>query len=463
MVADLPSFAVDVPGLDLANVYLADAEDQPFRWELRVSEREIAFDPPTAPYGLHVLLARDGEPPVWVSARGLGDGERFSLAEEIVRSKRAQLEARARQLGLPADGETIEELIAAGDALEVAYARSRPVNAAQFMGADATKMYRVDPDRFRERFTRLFDRATVTFYPYSNKSEDFEPVEGEFEFPWRDLLVHHLERAGIGIIGRPLLWLHTIAAQPWMIGRDVDWLHDWLRRRIPVMVGRYEGRIGMWEVVNELHDWADVVHLDHAQLVEVTRLACELTVGAERLISGTDAFGVYASWGIREDGSRVPPGQWTPYTYFRDLVRAGVEFDAIGVQIYAPYRDLLDTVAMLERYESLGKPVVITELGVPSEPVSGGITHAWTPEQQADWAERMYTVLMPRPGIAGVLWYDFVDVQPFLPGGGLLDADGEPKPVYERIERLVRTTGHRQEMRAGAEQRRLGLDPRQRT
>jgi endo-1,4-beta-xylanase len=441
IVADLPSFAVDVPGLHLANVYLADAEDQPFHWELEVSPREIAFARPPEPYGLYVMLDRGEEPPVWVGATGLGAGERFSLAEELARSKRAQLDARARELGLPAQsGWTLRELIAAGDALELAHARSRPVSGAQYMGADATKMYRVDPDRFRERFERLFDRATVTFYPYSAKSEDFEPVEGEYEFAWRDVLVQHLERAGIGIIGRPLLWLHTIAAQPWMIGRDFDWLRAWLRRRIPAMVGRYRGRIGTWEVVNELHDWADVLHLDHARILEATRLACELTVGAERLISGTDAFGVYASWGIREDGSRLSD-QWTPYTYFRDLVREGVDFDAIGVQIYAPYRDLLDTVAMLERYESLGKPVVITELGVPSEPVGGGITHAWTPEQQAEWAERMYTILMPRPAIAGVLWYDFVDVEPFLPGGGLLDADCRPKPAYEAIERLFAAAG----------------------
>jgi endo-1,4-beta-xylanase len=425
---------------------LADAEEQPFPWEVNAGAREIAFARPPEPYGLHVMLARDGDPPVWVSATGLGDGERFSLAEELVRSKRAQLDARVRrlhelgfsaQIGAP---ETIHELIAAGDALELAYARSRPVNGAQYMGADATKMYRVDPDRFRERFARLFDRATVTFYPHSQKLEDFEPVEGEYEFAWRDLLVHHLERQGLGITARPLLWLHTINAQRWMIGRDFDWLLAWLRRRIPAIVGHYGARVATWEVVNELHDWADVLHLDRGQILEATRLACDLTLGAERLISGTDAFGVYASWGTREDGSRLS-GQWTPYTYFRDLVRGGVDFDAIGIQIYAPYRDLLDTVAMLERFESLGKPVVITELGVPSEPVSGGITHDWTPKQQADWAERMYTVLMPRRGIAGVLWYDFVDVQPFLPGGGLLDGDCRPKPVYERIERLFVEAG----------------------
>jgi hypothetical protein len=150
--------------------------------------------------------------------------------------------------------------------------------------------------------------------------------------------------------------------------------------------------------------------------------------------------------------------QWTPYTYFRELVRAGVDFDAFGVQIYAPYRDLLDSAAMLERYEALGKPVVITELGVPSEPVT---THAWTPEQQADWAEQMYTVLMPRSGVAGVLWYDFVDVEPFLPGGGLLGADCSPKPAYDRIERLL--SGRRlehvpEEAILGEEQRRLPLE-----
>ena len=48
---------------------------------------------------------------------------------------------------------------------------------------------------------------------------------------------------------------------------------------------------------------------------------------------------------------------------------------------------------------------------------------------------------MSRPGVSGVLWYDFIDIQPFLPGGGLLGPNGGPKPAYDRIEQLFVAAG----------------------
>lgn len=39
----------------------------------------------------------------------------------------------------------------------------------------------------------------------------------------------------------------------------------------------------------------------------------------------------------------------------------------------------------------------VTEVGVPG--TDDGV-YAWTPESQADWAEKVYRVLMPRPGSA---------------------------------------------------------------
>jgi GH35 family endo-1,4-beta-xylanase len=306
-------------------------------------------------------------------------------------------------------------------------------------------MYRSKPERYRHYFQRLFDYATVTFYTHSTGIEDFEPVEGTYEFASRDLFVHHLERMGMEIEGRPLVWLHSMVAPEWQAAKDYDALLAYLRSLIPALAGRYRGRIGHWEIANEFHDWADVVHLDHKQIIEVVKLASRLTAeaapGAERVVSAHDPFGVYARTGAREDGSRVGERQWTPYRYFRDLIAAGAEFEQIGIQIYVPYRDLTDMVAMLERIESLGKPVVVTEMGVPARAGGTEIDHRWTRRRQAAWAERMYTLLMSRPGIAGVLWYDFIDHWPFLPGGGLLDWACHPKPVYERIERLFVDAG----------------------
>jgi hypothetical protein len=207
-------------------------------------------------------------------------------------------------------------------------------------------------------------------------------------------------------------------------------------------------------VTNEAHDWADVLHLSHEELLDVTRLACDLTRRSSQdvrlLINTTDPFGTYAATGTRADGSSVDGRPWTPYTYLRDLLRERVDFDIAGIQIYRPYRDLTDTVEMLERIEGLGKPVFITEIGVPSREddlgtisagASGSVVHRWDREQQAGWAEDMFTLLMSRPGVRGIAWYDLVDTQPFLPGGGLLDRAWRPKPVYRRIERLLAETG----------------------
>jgi hypothetical protein len=105
---------------------------------------------------------------------------------------------------------------------------------------------------------------------------------------------------------------------------------------------------------------------------------------------------------------------------------------------------------MLDRIEALGKPVFITEIGVPSRDDDLGTTssdeasspaHRWDRERQADWAEDMFTVLMSRPDVVGIAWYDLVDRRPFLPGGGLLDRAWRPKPVYRRMERILAEAG----------------------
>ena len=455
----MPRFRVDLPGVDPARAsYIADAEDQPFEWEIGA----LDFAPPPERYRVFVLLDRGAEPPLWLGTQHHDPTEEgpFSLAAELVAAKAARVraqreryrnagfappEALDRQIGAALASEDLGALVAAGDALELAHARWRPVNGEQRMGSDVTRMYLTKPDRFRRFLRRLFDYATVTFYTTSTGLEDFEPTEGAYEFASRDLLVHHLEQLGMAIEGRPLMWLHSMVAPDWLAAKGFDGLQDYLRRHVPAVVGHYRGRIHHWEVVNEAHDWGDVLHLDHEQMIEAARLACALTretdPSVQRLISGTEPFGIYASTGRREDGSRVQGRHWTPYTYFRDLIAADVPFETIGVQIYVPYRDLTDMVEMLERIEALGKPVVITELGVPGAPIKGDIAHAWTWEQQADWAEQMYTLLMSRPNIAGILWYDLTDQWAFLPSGGLLDELSHPKPAYERVERLFVQAG----------------------
>jgi GH35 family endo-1,4-beta-xylanase len=484
----------DLPGLRLGCRYVSDHEDQPLPWKTRLTDVDLSFDLPGERCNLSVLVGRAANKhPVWLTADGGGehsgpeDAGSFSLAAELIRSKLVRLVAQMRRYrrdgfrpqtaleelvgaavrggeqALAASSERLEPrtarevllaLVDACDALELAYARSRPTNHDQAIGCDVTMVNRARTDRVWTDVARLFNYVTVTFYTRSDKTGDFEPREGEYAFASRDVLVERATSAGLEVEGRPLVWLHPWVTPDWLAAKDLADLRAYLRRRIPAMVGRYEGRIRCWEVTNEAHDWADVLHLSHEELLEVTRLACDVarrsSPDVRLLINTTDPFGTYASVGVRADGSRVHGRQWTPYTHLRDLLREGVDFDLAGIQIYRPYRDLTDTVEMLERIEALGKPVFITEIGVPSQDDeldspftddASRLVHGWDPEQQADWTENMFTLLMSRPEVLGIAWYDLVDEQPFLPGGGLLDREWRPKPAYRRIERILTEAG----------------------
>ena len=486
--------SADLPGARVEWRYVFDHEGQPFVWPTGVTEPDVSFLLPGVGCGLSVLVERDAtKHPVWLDADsggehyGPGAAGGYSLAGELIRSKLARLVAqtqRYRQLGLSPqqsledqigtalrDGaraleaasdrleargshQSLLDLVDACDALELGYARSRPTNGRQAIGCDATMVNRARTDRAWQHLAALFGYVTVTFYTQLAKTGSFEPTEGAYEFAPRDALVERATRSGLDVEGRPLLWLHPWVTPDWLASKDLDGLRTFLERRIPAMLRHYEGRLRCWEVTNEAHDWADVLHLSHEDMLEVTRFACDLarrsSPDVRLLVNTTDPFGTYAAWGARADGSPVDGEQWTPFTHLRELIQEQVDFDIAGAQIYRPYRDLTDTVAMLERIEALGKPVFITEIGVPSRPdelswfsgdAEARLVHRWNRQQQADWAEDMFTVLMSRPAISGIAWYDLVDRWSFLPGGGLLDRSWRPKPVYHRLEQLLAKTG----------------------
>jgi GH35 family endo-1,4-beta-xylanase len=487
-------FRRDLPGARAEWRYVFDHEGQPFAWTTHVTDSNVSFVLPAIRCGLSVLVERDTtKHPVWLDADSGGEhygpdaSREHSLAGELIRSKLSRLVGQAeryRHLGLRPhqavedqigtalrEGERAVEaasgrfeprgargallgLVDACDALELAYARSRSVNERQAIGCDATMAIRARTDRPWHHLAALFGYVTVTFYTELVKTGNFEPTEGAYAFAIRDALVERATRCGLDVEGRPLLWLHPWVTPDWLASKDLDGLRTFLAHRIPAMVRHYEGRVRCWEVTNEAHDWADVLHLSHEEMMDVTRFASDLarrsSPDVRLLINTTDPFGTYAASGARADGSRVRGAQWTPYTYLRDLIRGGADFDISGVQIYRPYRDLTDTVGMLERIEALGKPVFITEIGVPSRDdelsSSSGdgetrLVYRWNREQQADWAEDMFTMLMSRPNISGIAWYDLIDRWSFLPGGGLLDRSWRPKPVYTRLEQLLAKTG----------------------
>ena len=164
----------DLPEFRSGMRYVQDGERQPFPWETRLTDVDLSFNLPRERCSLSVFVERArNKHPVWLTADAGGDhygredGGSYSLAAELIRSKLARLTtqtgryrrsgfrlqraledvvgaavsgaerslaASAERLELRGAGEVLLTLVDAGDALELAYARSRPTNHEQAIG-----------------------------------------------------------------------------------------------------------------------------------------------------------------------------------------------------------------------------------------------------------------------------------------------------------------------------------------
>jgi GH35 family endo-1,4-beta-xylanase len=323
-----------------------------------------------------------------------------------------------------------------------------------FIGCDARGYFQMDPDDFMKDFTEAFNYATITHYLISKSYQDFEPKEGQTQYNLRDAVFKELRKNNITVEGRPLFWFYPSVTPDWLRNKSYSDLLKYVESHAKEVVSHYGDEMYAWEVVNEFHDWANELKLKPEQIVEVTKLACDVARAANpnvhRLINNCCPYAEYVQlkkWG--EQDALYP--QRTPYQFMEDLVEAGVDFTITGQQMYFPYRDLQDTIILIERLEKFNRPVQLTEVGVSSGPTKTSVDTGklpistepyiwhgqWTEEIQADWIEGLYTLAYSKPWIEAVNWYDFVDPYAWINGGGLLaSTKGEKKLAYQRILKL---------------------------
>ncbi|HNW59152.1 MAG TPA: endo-1,4-beta-xylanase [bacterium] len=343
----------------------------------------------------------------------------------------------------------------ASDLLEIEKARfdiARSTGRPPFLlGCDSRGFFQMEESLFLERFSELFNYATITHYLIGDV-HNFEPEEGHKQFAERDRLVAALRSRDITVEGRPLLWLHRWVTPEWLTRKSYAQMKEYLARHVREVVGHYGDGIAVWEVVNELHDWANELELNHEQTIELTRLACDVARDTNPdirlLINNCCPFAQYVQMGKWCDRvARFP--QRTPFQFVKQLVEAGVDFDIAGVQMYFTKQLLADCVEMIERYQGLGKTVHLTEVGSPSAGVTMEFADQeilpwsaqpcewlrhWDEELQADWLEAIFSIAFSKPWIEAANWYDLVDPYGYLKNGGLLRSpQGEKKAGFERL------------------------------
>jgi hypothetical protein len=144
--------------------------------------------------------------------------------------------------------------------------------------------------------------------------------------------------------------------------------------------------------------------------------------------------------------------------YAEMVAQAGINFDAFGLEIEQGVptsggymRDIFQLSCMLDRFSTIGRPVFITSVAVPDrslpdaadrsegklDPAQAGRWHRpWDPQLQAEWIDVVYKLLLSKPFIESIAWGNLADLNPTIPGGGLLDDMLKPKPSFNKIQEL---------------------------
>ncbi len=377
------------------------------------------------------------------------EGVNFSpgVAERISRGEAALAKAAATREPAARAGhsnESLTDTMWAGEMAAVERARhhisGNGPRSGFLFGCNAFRYAK--SEEYARLYRDLLNFGTVPFYRAST-----EKVEGSPDYSAVEAILEKMAGTGILTKGHPLVWFHYAGIPEFLKKKSWAEIRQSSREYVLRSVSRFRSRIHAWDVINEAHDWANELGFDHDQLIEITRIAADSTRAADptafRVINACCTWGEYAAQGKNYKGVMRTP-ICTPLEYYRVLETARVSYEAIGLQLYNPVRDMLEIERQLERFFVFGKPIHLTELGVPSTASSGkgmgvdNVWHgtAWSETAQADWAEQFYTICYSKPQVQAITWWDFSDPA-FIRDGGFVDKDFRPKESYERLRRLL--------------------------
>ena len=264
------------------------------------------------------------------------------------------------------------------------------------------------------------------------------PSRATFNFADTDALVDFAQANRMRVRGHTLVWHNQIPQ--WLTDGNFsrDEVIAILREHIITLVGRYQGRVWAWDVVNEAIDdstgglrtnsfWHQKIGPDYI------RMAFEFAREAD-----PDArlyYNDYSIEGVNRKSDAV-------YNLMRDLKNAGAPIDGVGWQMHQINGFRIDAQHQTNarRLADLGLELSITEMDVR---INLPATSAAL-QQQADAYRDTVTFCLTEPNCKALLTWGFTDKYSWIPGffsgwGDALiyDASYQPKPAYSALKEVL--------------------------
>ena len=311
----------------------------------------------------------------------------------------------------------------------------------------------VGPQQFDENLQRVLS-GSMDFITMPMRWRDMEPKEGSYSFGPTDRWIEWaVRKAKLPVTAGPVIDFRRSCIPEWIYiwENDYETLRDVVYEHMKHIVTRYRRTVKRWTVASGLHVNTNFT-FSFDQMMDLTRV-CVLMVrklhpSARVQLEITQPWGEYYSYNRR---SRPP------MLYAEMVSQAGISVDsyALRLQCGSPSeglstRDLASVSDLLDRYaQRLEKPISVTCVGAPSKASAaqadalepGYWRSPWSEPQQADWAKAFLEICAGKPYVHGVCWQDVIDhdppeSSPEMPFGGLLGADGMPKPVAGAVAGL---------------------------
>ena len=288
-------------------------------------------------------------------------------------------------------------------------------------------------EQYRQRFEALLNYCTLGFY-----WAGYERERGKPRYAYTDEVVAWTREHGINCKGHPLVWDHPASSPGWLPD-DATEIERLSTTRVREIISRYQGRIDIWDVVNEathlaskpnktkMADWAAALGAvpyvsQHLKVARAANAHATLLVNDYLIVP--EYYNILNR--LRDDGKPL--------------------FDAVGIQSHMHWGlwSLQKAWNTCDTFSKLGLPLHFTETTIVSGPRQGlgehwGETTSELEVRQAEETVNFYTALFAHPAVQAVTWWDFSDLGAWQGApAGWLRRDMSPKPVYDRLMALIK-------------------------